>query len=336
MGLFDIFIKPKTYTQETRIDTVETLVNDIIKSIDFKSYCYFIEATEQSFTSGLYEIAKCGSEYKNETVSIFDTFAERIEALLRGKGILLIRAERGNSPTFKFISQYNPELFTHDVFDLILFQEYGIEPCDEERKNVLKQSLKAEKVKDTLVYACYENNTNNILECLKNAKQLQLDKKLEYKGTPLGLCAKNNNVIAFKAVTEAGATISKVSLADTPLAIAFNYSPDIVKYIYTNFREQFNKEVLKKGFGIAVNTMDAEILELLLNCGCDINCSDKPFPPLHNFADFNNIVGLKFLVEHGANINTKNQHKQTPLDRAKARDSQEAIDFLRLHGAVEG
>jgi hypothetical protein len=323
------------YTSEAKTDTVEALVNDIIRFINLDNYCYFIEATEQSFTSGLYEINTSGAKYKNETVTVFNKFTERIEELLHGKGILLICVGSGEGPTFKFISHYNRSLFTNDVFELILFQEYGVEPCDEERKQVLKKSIKEEKIKDTLLYACYENNTNKILECLKNTKQSQLNKKFEYTGTPLGLCAKNNNLVGFKAIAEAGAAIGKISLADTPLSIAFTHSASIVKYIYTNFREQFDKEVNKKGFGIAIHTKDTELLQLLFDCGCNINCSGKPFPPLHNFADYNNSVGLKFLLEHGADINTKNQYKQTALDRSKRSNKQEAIELLRLYGAAE-
>lgn len=51
----------------------------------------------------------------------------------------------------------------------------------------------------------------------------------------------------------------------------------------------------------------------------------------HNFADFNNVVGLKFLLDNGANVNVKNQYKQTPLDRAKARNNREAIDLLNSY-----
>lgn len=317
------------------IDSFEVLLNDIVKTIQLNDYCYFIEATEQSFTSGLYEINGSCAKYKNETVNIFKMFVERIKNQLKGLGILLIRVENGIKPIYKIISHYNKELFTHDTFDLILFQEFGIEPYDEERKQVLKQSIKKESIKYTLVYACYENNTNKILECLKNVKKSQLDKKMEYVGTPLGLCARNNNVIGFRAISEAGADIRKISLVDTPLAIAFTYSPEIVKYIYENNKEIFINEVAKKGFNLGIHTKDTELLQLLLDSGCDINCSLEAFPPLHNFADVNNIDGLKFLIEHGADINTKNKYKQTPLDRARERNNQEAIDFLRFKGAIE-
>lgn len=328
-------IKPVIITGEATIDTIENLVNDIVKFININKYCYLIEATEQSFSSGLYEIDSNGAKYSNETLTVFDTFSQRIEELLNGKGILLIWVDFECRPMLKFISHYNKELFTPDVFELIIFQELGIEPSDDERKQVLIKSLKAESIKNTLVYACYENKTDKILDILKKARKADLDKKLEYVGTPLGLCARNNNIIAFKAIAEAGAKISKVSLVDTPLAIAFTYSTDIVKFIYSSYREQFDKEVLRKGFGIALHTKDFELLQLLLNCGCNVNCHGKPFPPLHNFADFNNIVGLKFLIENGADINVKNQYKQTPIDRAKARNNQESVEFLKLHGAIE-
>lgn len=330
-----MFDKSSKYTSVAKTDTVEALVNDIILFVKLENYCYFIEATEQSLTSGLYEINTSGAKYKNETVTIFENLIDRLKEQLRGKGILLIYVESGKGPIFKFISHYNPELFTNDVFELILFQEYGIEPSDEERKQILKKSIKEEKIKDTLVYACYENNTNKIFECLKNTKTSQLNKKLEYTGTPLGLCAKNNNLAGFKAIAEAGADIGKISLADTPLSIAFTYSADIVKYIYTNFREQFDKEVDKMGFGIAIHSKDTKLLQLLFDYGCDIDCSGKPFPPLHNFADFNNIVGLRFLIEHGVNINTKNQYKQNALDRAKRSNNYEAIELLRAYIVVE-
>lgn len=323
--------KSGIYINEIETKKLEILINDINRFISFKNYCYLIEHTGHSLTSGLYEISAYGFKYSNHTVDIFKNFSEYIESVVQGKGIYLSRMENRKKPTFKFFSHYNPELFTEDIFDLIIFQEYNIEPCDEERKQVLQQSIKAEKIKDTLVYACYENDTDKIIECLKHAKKSQLDKKLKYTGTSIGLCAENNNIAAFKAVAEAGASIGKISLASTPLEIAFTYSADIVKYICTNFREQFDKEVLKKGFRIAINTKDIELLQLLFDNGCDINCAGKPFPPLHNFADVNNITGIKFLLNNGADINVKNNYKQTPLDRAKARDNQETIALLESY-----
>lgn len=82
----------------------------------------------------------------------------------------------------------------------------------------------------------------------EGGKKGQLNKKMQYYGTPLGICAKNNNVDAFIAIVEKGADLNKVSLADRPLKIAFRYSPDIVFYIYENYREQFMKEIAKEGF----------------------------------------------------------------------------------------
>lgn len=102
-----------------------------------------------------------------------------------------------------------------------------------------------------MVYACYINDTDLILERVEKAGNAQLNKKFQYVGTPLGLCAENNNLTAFKAIVEKGADLIKISLCDRPLRIAFQYSPDIVRYIYENHREQFDKEVKKDGFSIA-------------------------------------------------------------------------------------
>ena len=83
-------IKPVIITGEVTIDTIENLVDDIVKFININKYCYLIEATEQSFSSGLYEIDSNGAKYSNETLTVFDTFSQRIEELLKGKGILLM------------------------------------------------------------------------------------------------------------------------------------------------------------------------------------------------------------------------------------------------------
>jgi hypothetical protein len=309
----------------------EVLLNDIAKITSLKNYCYIFENTLNSFTSGVYKITNGGVEYSNETVLIFNEFGERIRDILQREVILVVFNLQGNKPKFKFIIHYNKELFSNDLFELIIFQEYNLEPCNEQRRCILKESIKAEKIKDTLVYACYENNTDKIMKSLKNPKQSQLDRRLNCVGTQLGICAKNNNVIAFKAIAEAGAKINKVSIAYTPLEIAFSYSTDIVRYIYTEFRQQFDKEVTKKGFGIATETKDIELLQLLFDYGCDMNCLGNPFPPLHNFADFNNTVGIKFLLDKGADVNTKNGYKQTAIDRARRRNNQEAIDLLETY-----
>ena len=247
---------------------------------------------------------------------------------LEETGVHIFRYEKGELAEEKYISHYNVELFDGDACELILFQEYGLNPVEDERKEVLKASVKAEKIKDTLVYACYLNDTDKILSCLNKISKAQLNKRLNYYGTPLGICAQNNNVEAFKAITEAGADLNKVSLAFRPLKIAFESSPEIVFYIYENYREQFDKEVKAEGFGLTARTTDLRIFNLLKDYGCDMECAGASFPPLHNFVDYGNVVGIKFFAEHGANFKTLNVHKQTALDRARRKADEELIKML--------
>ncbi|WP_240041434.1 ankyrin repeat domain-containing protein [Paenibacillus ginsengarvi] len=106
-----------------------------------------------------------------------------------------------------------------------------------------------------------------------------------------------------------------------------------MNYIRSVFPEVYQKEVEKKGFGIALHCTDEALLEGILQLGCDVNQEKKPFPPLHNFADLNNIIGIKFLLDHGANLECRNQYKQTALHRAIMRENVAAIEMLLKHGA---
>ena len=40
-------------------------------------------------------------------------------------------------------------------------------------------------------------------------------------------------------------------------------------------------------------------------------------------------------MTNGVDIYTKNQYKQTPLDRAKCPNNDEAVNILRLYGFVD-
>jgi ankyrin repeat protein len=55
--------------------------------------------------------------------------------------------------------------------------------------------------------------------------------------------------------------------------------------------------------------------------------------PIYYAIRQNNFDFLKFLVEHGANVNVTNNYGQTPLDVAIIYDNFEIIEFLLEHGA---
>lgn len=245
------------------------------------------------------------------------------------EGIHLFRFSDSQCIDQRHIAHFNPELLYKGAEYLVIYQEYELEPENESGKQQLKEALKAEKIKDTLVYACYENNKEKIMQYLASdqLKKAQLNKVLNLCGTPLILCAKNDNLEAFQAIAEKGADLGKKFAGrETPLWTAMIYSYDIVQYIFENDREQFDKEVT--GFTYACYTKDVRVLQLLKDLGFDMRCEGQKFPPLHTFADYGNLVGVKFLLDNGVDASLKNQLGQTALERARNGEMTEVIALL--------
>ncbi|MDM5248385.1 ankyrin repeat domain-containing protein [Lysinibacillus sp. G4S2] len=315
---------------------LEDLINAIINEsiLREKTYTYLILGTKNSFTSGYFTIDNNEASYDGDiTIALFNKYVSEIETFMQGQGVLCIKVDAGILAEHCLVKDMNPELFDMDVFELLNYQRYGLEPMERERKDVLQKSLRAEKIKITLVFACYMNDMDRIRELVFRAKKSDLDKILEYRGTPLQFCSMHNNVEAFRLLAERGANIGKRALTQTPLEIAFKYSSDIVNYIHSEYPDIYEKEVIKKGFNIALHCQDVVLLEDILKLGCDMDQERKPFPPLHNFADTNNVIGIKFLLDRGANIECRNQYKQTALHRAiKARNTA-AVQMLLKYGA---
>jgi len=314
---------------------VDQLAQEIFNRINKRDFIYIIKATSNSYTSGLYKIENTLIKYSNDTVEISKEFSPTIQETLKNVGLFIIYPNQQNKLETKVIKFYNPELFTEDLFELTIFQEFGFRPKESERQGILEQSIKKEKIKKTLVYACFENNSEKILELVKNTKKYQLDKKLEYTGTPLGLCVQNENIECFKEIAKAGATVSKKSLAFTPLNLAFKYSTEIVEYIHLEYPNIFEKEIKKKKFYIALECRDSKILNLLKNYGLDLNNYDPTFPYIHSFTDMNNITGIEFCLSNGLEINMKDKQGRTALDKAILRNNKEAINYLRKLGGKE-
>ncbi|MCH4285629.1 MULTISPECIES: ankyrin repeat domain-containing protein [Bacillota] len=223
----------------------------------------------------------------------------------------------------KYIEMDKLPLHYHQTCKLIISKEYNLMYYDKEiekkKRDILKQSL---------VYACYLNDTSKILKLLDKASNKQLNMKYECHGTPLGLCAENDNLIAFKAICEKGADLNKKSLISTPLEIAFDTSPDIVHHIYEHHYHQFVSEVKRKGFPIARRNKDISIFNYIKNLGCDMVCENSEYPPLHLFVECDNTIGIQYLADEGINLNLKNKKNQTALDRAKQLDRKKSVALL--------
>lgn len=302
------------------------------KALPSDRTCFLIVEVQLDLMSKMMEIGSMiyeviDNEISNYVVSIDMELWKKIPQL--DIGISIFKYDKGNFLEQKYIPHYNIELFLMDrVSELIMFQEYNLKPIGDDRKEMLSNSIELEKIKETLVYACYSNNTNKIFSCLEKISATQLNRKIKYHETPLGFCVLNDNLEAFKAVAEKGADLNKRSLKFNPLKIAFATSPDIVLYIYQNYKEQFDKEVSALGFYIAYRTTDIRILEILKDYGCDMNDSSQKFSPLHCFADVNNVSAIQFFADNGANLSILNSDGETALDRAKIYYSKEAVELL--------
>lgn len=308
---------------------VSDFVSEIVNEISISNYCYLINCTGNMMTSALHELSDAASEYHTSSIDIFRKFSDRFRDVFGPAGVILIYPCEGTH-CFKIFSHYNLDLDVKYLFDLIIYQEFGVEPVDEWHKKKLQDSLKAEKIKNSLVYSCYLNDDEKILARLESTSQAQLNKAFD-AFTPLGFCVRHDNLEMFKALLAAGAKLDKKTvMGKAPLEYAFETSPQIVKYIYENHRKHFDEEVAKKGFSIAYHCKEPELLQLILASGSDIDCPGKPHPPLHSFADYNNLSGLTFLLDNGADPLTLNKQKQTVLDRTI---NVKVIELIKNHSA---
>lgn len=245
-------------------------------------------------------------------------------------GIHLLRFSGGECIDRRHIRWFNPERLFNGAMELAIYQEFGLEPSGEISKKYLAESIKAEKIKNTLVWACYIGDKELIKQRLNDPKlkPAQLNKSLKLAGNPLILCAKHDDLESFRAIAEKGADIGKKTAAEmSPLMTAFRCSYDIVMYFFENYREQFDKEV--KDFTCLTNDSDERLYPLLKSLGCDMMCEGRARPLLHTYAQSGNTTGLKFLLDNGVDIDLKDKSGMTALEFAERNNKKDAAELLK-------
>ncbi len=291
----------------------------------------------QSCSQGLFRVDGNIVRSDNETLCVHPDHDDLMWGGFEGfeRGIHLYRFSAGKCIDKRHIPYFVPETEFGGAIELAIYQQYGFEPDSDFRKRWLADAIKAEKIKNTLVWACYTKDEEKIQQYLESPKltAAQLNKVLKLAGTPLIICAKHGDLNTFRALVDKGADLSKrISSEGTPLMTAFRFSYDIVKYIFDEHREQFDKEV--KDFSPAGLSCDIRIYELLKSLGLDLYCEGQKYPLLHSCADSKNIVGLKFLLDNGVDIELKNMYGQTALQRAEHLGNTEVAEFLRNYRRV--
>ncbi len=239
------------------------------------------------------------------------------------KGLHVYRYRDGCFAEYRSLPKkvYDPHVYDGCQHEVILREEFGLEPQSAEAQEAFAAALKkAERFKKTLVYSCYIGDTPQIIERAKTASNAQLNKKFEYFSTPLSLCARNNDLAGFRAVAEAGADLTKAVTRGTvsPLGEAIRCSPDIVLYAAKAFPDVFDAHFRNWGGNVSACT-DRRVYELLFDLYGTEGMEDLIF----SMIQMNNGEGLAFLLEHGANVRQYHPRwKCTPLEFAERKYKQ--------------
>lgn len=236
------------------------------------------------------------------------------------------RYENGKLAETKELSQqlYNSWVYEGCVDEVILRNEFGLEPQDQQWKEKFAEALeKAEKFRKTLVYACYMNDTPAIIERAKTANKTELNRKFEYFGTPLSFCAKNDNLEGFKSLCEAGADINKKITAGTvsPLGEAVSNSPRILRYILEEYPTVFENNFGNWNGGIFWCD-DRELIDYMAQIyGTDDLKSFYFSLLIESSVD---LERLKYLADHNVDCNhyVHSYYKHTALEFAQLKYEQ--------------
>ena len=208
-----------------------------------RMYVYHVIGNE--YIECFEESVNCGSP---EAQQIYYEWKEHFDWMMTNDCALrAYRYEHGELVEVREIdkSRYDSRVYVGCENELIMRKEFGMEPQSPERKAKFAANLaKAEQFMQTLTYACYVNDTAAIIERAKKATKKELNSEFkDANGTPLMLCAKNDNLEGFKALLEAGADINQSIRGGyyCPIEDACFHSPSILLYIFENYSDDFDK-----------------------------------------------------------------------------------------------
>ena len=224
----------------------------------------------------------------------------------------------------------------YEINELVyIYKKYNLMSKADYKK--VELALKREsEFKDKLVYFCYKNDTTKILEHLNVADETELNQQVKFIGTPLELCALNNNLECFKAIVEKGADIRVNTRKYDTLYNAFKYSPDIATYIYEKHNDYFKEAISEKGYFIYCYSENLDLFNLVKQAGGNPNLIVDGYPSIYSFIETDNIVAVKFLIENGADINMLDKKNRTMLDYAKGEKAKNVLKLLKSMKAKTG
>ncbi|MBP5427325.1 MAG: ankyrin repeat domain-containing protein [Clostridiales bacterium] len=146
-------------------------------------------------------------------------------------------------------------------------------------------------------------------------KGLDINTRDKDGNAPIHYACKFGHLDVVKYLLDKGSDIESKGQGDyTPLYVAsYNNKVEVAKYLLENGAnvnacDMYHNSILSN------TTSNAEIVELLLEYGADIESYDSiGFKPLHNACLLGSVDSVKLLLEHGANVEDKTLNNQESI-----------------------
>ncbi|MEM7176041.1 MAG: ankyrin repeat domain-containing protein, partial [Chlamydiota bacterium] len=98
-------------------------------------------------------------------------------------------------------------------------------------------------------------------------------------------------------------------------------------------RKPLDEETKKQWWKAVENGYENTVKHILAHYNVDVNAKMGGWPPLHYAAFYNSKEVAKILLQHGADVNAKNEDGETPLHYAAFYNNKEVADLLINAGA---
>eukprot|EP01130_Rhizamoeba_saxonica_P012440 TRINITY_DN5247_c0_g1_i1.p1 TRINITY_DN5247_c0_g1~~TRINITY_DN5247_c0_g1_i1.p1 ORF type:complete len:1393 (-),score=361.44 TRINITY_DN5247_c0_g1_i1:42-4220(-) len=159
------------------------------------------------------------------------------------------------------------------------------------------------------------------------------------KRYPLHLAAAEGKLEIVKYLVEKGADVHAIDRwGNSPMtdAVASGQS-DVVEYL-RQYGGSFDKSGAASDVCDAAQKNNIPLLEKYIKAGVDINIGDyDKRTALHIAASEGHLEAVKFLIEHGANVNVVDRFGNTPLSdssRGRSKSKKKIYEILKQAGAV--
>ena len=160
--------------------------------------------------------------------------------------------------------------------------------------------------------------------------------------TPLHFAAKNGYKFMVELLLQHGAKLDAIASGGTPLtySVTHSNSPETVHYLLEYGADVTGRNAKPSLLHLASTRQNIRMMSLLLKFGANIEAKtdDKLLTPLGLLMEsdccYPQLPVVSFLLDHGANVDSRDVNERTPLNAAIAlKKRKEIVSFLLTRGA---